>query len=183
MSGPTAAPQGGAASTLPDPPITVRRPADGELIATVPSLDATQVTAVCAELRQAQPAWEALGPSGRSAHLLRWLDWLLDNETRLLTLVQQETGKSWADASLEISVAVDVINYFTKNAERFLADRHVKPAGAANALRRLRVQVRPYELVGLITPWNGPLAGPMMDVVGALVAGAAVVSKPSEDTP
>ena len=183
MSGPTAAPQGGAASTLPDPPITVRRPADGELIATVPSLDATQVTAVCAELRQAQPAWEALGPSGRSAHLLRWLDWLLDNETRLLTLVQQETGKSWADASLEISVAVDVINYFTKNAERFLADRHVKPAGAANALRRLRVQVRPYELVGLITPWNGPLAGPMMDVVGALVAGAAVVSKPSEVTP
>lgn len=165
------------------PVISVRCPVDERDIGTVPDLDSAEVAAVCAELRRAQPQWEALGPRGRSAHLLRWLDWLLDNERRLLTLVQQETGKSWADASLEMSVAVDVINYFTSNAERFLADRKVKPAGAANAVRRLRVQVRPHQLVGLITPWNGPLAGPMMDVVGALVAGAAVVSKPSEVTP
>lgn len=163
--------------------ITVRRPTDREVIGQVADLDPAQVAALCADLRRAQPEWEALGPKGRSAHLLRWLDWLLDNEHRLLTLVQQETGKSWADAALEMSVAVDVINYFTKNAEKFLADRHVKPAGPANALRRLRVQVRPHQLVGLITPWNGPLAGPMMDVVGALVAGAAVVCKPSEVTP
>ncbi|GAY17542.1 aldehyde dehydrogenase family protein [Mycobacterium sp. shizuoka-1] len=183
MAGPTAIAPDGATSTPQEPTITVRRPADGAVIATVPDLDAVQVAAICAELRAAQPAWEALGPRGRSTHLLGWLDWLLDNERRLLTLVQQETGKSWADAALEMSVAVDVINYFTKNAECFLADRHVKPAGAANAVRRLRVQVRPYQLVGLITPWNGPLAGPMMDVVGALVAGAAVVSKPSEVTP
>jgi acyl-CoA reductase-like NAD-dependent aldehyde dehydrogenase len=134
-------------------------------------------------LRGAHPRWEALGARGRKAHLLRWLDWLLDNENRLLTLVQQETGKSWADAALEMSVAVDVINYFTANAERFLADRKVRPAGVANVARRLRVQVRPHQLIGLITPWNGPLAGPMMDVVGALVAGAAVVCKPSEVTP
>lgn len=163
--------------------ITVQCPADGRDIGAVPDLNADEVAAVCADLRRAQPAWEALGPRGRSAHLLRWLDWLLDNERRLLELVQQETGKSWADASLEMSVAVDVINYFTANAERFLADRKVKPAGPANAMRRLRVQVRPHRLVGLITPWNGPLAGPMMDVVGALVAGAAVLSKPSEVTP
>lgn len=163
--------------------VTVRCPADGRELGTVPDLQEHEVATVCAELRSAQPAWEALGPRGRSAHLRRWLDWLLDNETRLLALVQQETGKSWADAALEMSVAVDVINYFTSHAEEFLADRKVKPAGVANAARRLRVQVRPYQLVGLITPWNGPLAGPMMDVVGALVAGAAVASKPSEETP
>lgn len=165
------------------PMITVRRPHDGEIVGEVADLDATQVAALCTDLRKAQPAWEALGPRGRSAHLLRWLDWLLDNEQRLLRLVQEETGKSWADAAMEMSVVVDVINYFAKNAEAFLADRRVKPAGPANALRRLRVQVRPYQLVALITPWNGPLAGPMMDVVGALIAGAAVVSKPSEVTP
>ncbi|AKK26877.1 aldehyde dehydrogenase family protein [Mycobacterium sp. EPa45] len=168
---------------MPGPMITVRRPTDGTAIGDVPDVDAEQVAALCAELREAQPAWEEMGPRGRGAHLLRWLDWLLDNEQRLLRLIQQETGKSWADASLEMSVAVDVINYYTKHAEQFLADRRVKPAGPANALRRLRVQVRPHQLVGLITPWNGPLAGPMMDVVGALVAGAAVVCKPSEVTP
>ncbi len=163
--------------------ITVRCPADGQVVGEVEVAGADEVASVCEQLRAAQPAWEALGPRERSAHLLRWLDWLLDNERRLLTLVQRETGKSWADASLEMSVAVDVINYFTSNAEVFLQDRNVKPAGPANAVRRLRVQARPYQLVGLITPWNGPLAGPMMDVVGALVAGAAVVSKPSEVTP
>lgn len=165
------------------PEIEIRSPADGRLVGTAPDLDPGQVAVICAKLREAQPDWEALGPRARGAHLLRWLDWLLDNERRLLTLVQAETGKSWADASLEMAVAVDVINYFTKNSEKFLADRRVRPAGAANALRRLRVQVRPHQLVGLITPWNGPLAGPMMDVVGALVAGAAVACKPSEVTP
>ncbi|MGV0852747.1 aldehyde dehydrogenase family protein [Mycolicibacterium phlei] len=163
--------------------LAVHCPADGRRIGEVPDLGRDEIAAVCDDLRRAQPEWEALGPRGRSAHLLRWLDWLLDNERRLLELVQQETGKSWADASLEMSVAVDVINYFTANAEAFLADRKVKPAGVANRVRRLRVQVRPHQLVGLITPWNGPLGGPMMDVVGALVAGAAVVSKPSEVTP
>src|SRR6201993_1526331 len=163
--------------------ITILCPADGRQVGRVPDLSPAEVEAVCADLRTAQPEWEALGPQGRSAYLLRWLDWLLDNERRLVWMVQAETGKSWADASLEMAVAVDVINYFTKNAEKFLADRRVKPAGAANAVRRLRVQVRPHQLVGLITPWNGPLAGPMMDVVGALVAGAAVACKPSEVTP
>ncbi|HEX7824963.1 MAG TPA: aldehyde dehydrogenase family protein, partial [Mycobacterium sp.] len=162
------------------PVITVHCPVDGRQVGEVRDVGADDVAAVCADLRRAQPAWESLGPKGRSAHLRRWLDWLLDNEQRLLTLVQQETGKSWADASMEMAVVVEVINYFTANAERFLADRRVKPAGVANLARRLRVQVRPHQLVGLITPWNGPLAGPMMDVVGALVAGGAVVSKPSE---
>lgn len=163
--------------------ILVRCPVDERRLGTVPDLGELEIADICAKLRAAQPEWESLGPRGRSSHLLRWLDWLLDNERRLLTLVQAETGKSWADASLEMAVAIDVINYFTKNAEAFLADRKVKPAGPANAMRRLRVQARPHQLVGLITPWNGPLAGPMMDVVGALVAGAAVACKPSEVTP
>ena len=148
--------------------ISVRCPADGRLVGSVPELEPAEIEAVCADLRLAQPAWEALGPAGRRVWMLRWLDWLLDNEQRLLEMVQAETGKSWGDAALEMAVAIDVINYFTKNAEKFLADRGVKPAGVANAVRRLRVQVRPYQLVGLITPWNGPLGGPMMDVVGAL---------------
>ncbi|HTY29022.1 MAG TPA: aldehyde dehydrogenase family protein, partial [Mycobacterium sp.] len=169
--------------TEPPGEISVHCPADGRLVGTVADMGSAEIAEVCAALRRAQPAWEALGPAGRATWLLRWLDWLLDNERRLLEMVQAETGKSWADASLEMAVAIDVINYFTKNAEKFLADRTVKPAGVANAVRRLRVQVRPYPLVGLITPWNGPLGGPMMDIVGALVAGAAVVSKPSEVTP
>ena len=44
-------------------------------------------------------------------------------------------------------------------------------------------QPRPYELVGVITPWNYPFAMPMLDIPQALMAGATVLSKPSEETP
>ncbi|WP_433506249.1 aldehyde dehydrogenase family protein [Pseudonocardia halophobica] len=161
----------------------VHCPADGRFVGSVPDQGPAEVAAAAQALRAAQPAWEALGPAGRSTHLRRWLNWLLDNERRIVGLVQAETGKSWTDCTVEMTVAVDVINYFTTHAVEFLADRRVAPAGLPNKARRLRVQVRPHQLVGLITPWNGPLAGPMMDVVGALVAGAAVLSKPSEVTP
>jgi acyl-CoA reductase-like NAD-dependent aldehyde dehydrogenase len=163
--------------------IEVRSPTDGKRVGIVSHQSANDVVATANRLRAAQPAWEALGPDGRAEHLLRWLDWILDNEQRLIALIQAEAGKATADAAIEITVAVDVIKYYAKHASEFLADRHVRPAGAANMMRKLRVQVRPYPLVGLITPWNGPLAGPIMDVVGALAAGAAVLSKPSEVTP
>ncbi len=47
----------------------------------------------------------------------------------------------------------------------------------------MRVVYRPYPVVGLITPWNGPIGNPMLDIVGALLAGATVLTKPSEVTP
>jgi acyl-CoA reductase-like NAD-dependent aldehyde dehydrogenase len=161
----------------------VRSPSDGRAVGSVPVATAAEVAAAAARLRAAQPAWEALGPAGRGKILLGFLDWILDNERRLTEIVQSESGKSWGDASLEIVMAVDIINYYVKNAAAFLADRGVSPAGAANLTKRLRVHARPHQLVGLITPWNGPLAGPIMDGIAALMAGASVLCKPSEVTP
>lgn len=163
--------------------IDVKSPADGRLLSRIPDTGPNEVVAVAARLRAAQPEWEALGPEGRNRHLLKWVDWLLDNEQRLIALIQDEAGKSTADAAIELTISVDLINYYAKHAKQFLADRTMRPAGVANALRQLRVHARPYPLVGLITPWNGPLASPMMDGIGALVAGAAVLCKPSEITP
>jgi acyl-CoA reductase-like NAD-dependent aldehyde dehydrogenase len=163
--------------------ITVRCPADGRIVGSVPETSAAQVHEVAARLRAAQPAWEELGPTGRKKHLLRLLDWLLDNEKNLVGLMQEETGKSWGDASMEVAVAVDTINYFTKHAAEFLADRSVKRDGPMSLTKNLRVFSRPHPLVGIITPWNGPLATPIIDGIPALMAGAAVLFKPSEVTP
>jgi acyl-CoA reductase-like NAD-dependent aldehyde dehydrogenase len=163
--------------------IEVRCPADGRLVGTVAVASPADVTAAAARLRAAQPAWEQLGPDGRAKHMLRFLDWILDNEKNLVGIMQEETGKSWGDAGLEIGMAVDLINYYVKHAKTFLADRTVKSWGAAGLTRRLRVFARPHQLVGMITPWNGPLGGPMLDGVAALMAGAAVLFKPSEVTP
>lgn len=163
--------------------IEVVSPATGTVVGVVAVDSPADVTAIAAELRAAQPEWEARGPHERGAVLRRFLDWILDNERSLVETIQAESGKSWGDASLEIIMAVDTINYYVKNAPKFMADRTVSAAGLANLTKKLTVQYRPYQLVGVITPWNGPLAGPIMDGVAALMAGAAVLFKPSEVTP
>ena len=169
--------------STPKAQIQIHCPADGRLVGTVPDQARAEVAAAAARLREAQPAWEALGPDRRGAHLRDWRDWLLDNERRLGELVQSETGKSWADASMETALGVDIITYLTKHGAEFLAPRKVSPHGPAGATKRMRVVYRPYPLVGLITPWNGPIGNPLLDVVGALLAGASVLTKPSEVTP
>jgi len=163
--------------------VEVRNPADNSIAGHVPNMSADDVKALAAKLREAQPAWEALGPDGRAKHLYNWLDWVMDNEKRLLELVQREGGKSWGDASIETMLVVEVINYYAKNAKKFLADEVPHPHGPATVAKKLKLMHRPYQLVGVIEPWNYPLGMPFMDVPPALMAGAAVLSKPSEVVP
>lgn len=79
-------------------------PADGSLVASVPDHGAEEVRAV-AGLRRNQPAWEALGPTGRGEWVGRLRDWLFDNDERIAELLQRETGKPWQEASLEVPLA------------------------------------------------------------------------------
>jgi acyl-CoA reductase-like NAD-dependent aldehyde dehydrogenase len=166
-----------------DTSVEVRNPANGTVAGVVPDMSATQVRDLADTLRAAQPAWEALGPDARARHLRRWLDWIVDHQEQVLGLVHREAGKSWGDAQIELLVAMEVINYYTKHGAQFLADETRRPHGPASLIKDLRIRYRPYPLIGVITPWNYPLAMPMMDVPGALMAGAAVLTKPSEETP
>jgi acyl-CoA reductase-like NAD-dependent aldehyde dehydrogenase len=176
------APTAADTETGPDM-LDVYCPADGRLVGSVPIMGAAEVAALAKQLRAAQPEWEDLGPHGRAKYMFAFLDWILDNEKELVGIMQEETGKSWGDAGLEVAMAVDLINYYGKHAAEFLADRKVKSWGAAGLTKKLRVFTRPYPLIGMMTPWNGPLGGPMLDGVPALMAGAAVLFKPSEYTP
>jgi acyl-CoA reductase-like NAD-dependent aldehyde dehydrogenase len=161
----------------------VHNPADGSLAGTVQNMDADAVATLARQLRGAQPEWEALGPAGRRRHLINWLNWIVDHQDDLLGLVHREAGKSWGDAQIELMVAVEVINYYAKHGAEFLSDETPSPHNMSAITKKLRLIYRPYPLVGVITPWNYPLAMPMMDVPGALMAGAAVLTKPSEVTP
>ncbi len=143
---------------------------------------AAVVNRVVAELRSAQPAWEELGVEGRVRIVRRYRDWLLDHADELATLVQQDTGKPAAEAPLETMLAVDVANYYTSNAKAFLAAQHPRPHGLLTATKALEVRYRPLPVVGVITPWNYPLALSLLDAIPALLAGATVVVKPSEVT-
>jgi acyl-CoA reductase-like NAD-dependent aldehyde dehydrogenase len=163
--------------------LEIRSPADGTIVGSVPKLSAAEVAATVARLRAAQPEWEALGAPRRAAWLRRYRDWLFDHDEELADLLQGETAKPWQEATFEIPVVTDLINYYARHAASWLADSHPRPHGLLTAAKRLTVSYRPYPVVGVICPWNFPLLIALADSVPALLAGAAVVIKPSEFTP
>jgi acyl-CoA reductase-like NAD-dependent aldehyde dehydrogenase len=163
--------------------IEVRNPADGTLVGEVTNDSTEMVAAKARELRLFQPEWEALGPKGRKTWLLKLQDWVLDNAAHLTDVLQSETGKPRAEASMEPILTADLLNYWSGNAESFLADRHPKPHSPLMKIKRLTTVYRPYPVVGLIIPWNFPFANAALDGVAPLAAGAALLLKPSEVTP
>ncbi len=163
--------------------ITVHNPANGSIAGNVPVDGPDTVAAKARELRRAQPEWEAIGPRGRKRWFLEYQGWILDNADRITEVLMSETGKSRADASLEAVAVADAVNYWASNAEKFLADKHPAAHSPLYQVKRFTTTYRPYQLVGVITPWNFPFAMPGLDVPPALAAGAAVLLKPSEVTP
>ncbi len=161
----------------------VMRPTDGSVLDTVPVASPDEVAETVARVRAAQPAWEALGVKGRTHWLEQWRDWLLDNRERIADIVQAETGKVRGDSGLESIYLEMAVNFWGKNAGEYLADETPTPGLLPTKVRRLRVRYRPYPVVGIISPWNFPLILSAGDAIPALMAGAAVVIKPSEFTP
>jgi len=178
----TTAPAANGAESTPDV-IEVRKPADGSLLQTVPVDSPERVAEVVARVRAAQPEWEAIGFAGRRHWLGKLRDWLMDNHARIADVMQAETGKVRADAELEPPFIAGVINFYAENAERFLADETPRAFLPPMRVKKLRTVYRPHQVVGNISPWNFPLILAFDDSVAALMAGAAVVIKPSEFTP
>mgnify|MGYP001252831901 FL=1 len=163
--------------------ISVMNPATGEQIGSVPVDSAGDVAAAVARIRGNQPAWEALGFKGRRKWLNELRDWLLDNSDRVADTLKAESGKVRAEATIETPYLADQINFYGAKAEKFIGEQKVRPNSMLAATRKLRLQYRPHPVVGLISPWNFPLVLSLGDAIPALMAGAAVVMKPSEVTP
>ncbi len=163
--------------------IDVRNPATGETIAKVPIDSPEQVAATVARVRANQADWEAMGIEGRYHWLGKLRDWIFDNQDRILDTMQRETGKVRADAANEPVYLASIINFYGAKAAEFIGEESVRPTSALLASKKLRVQYRPHPVVGIISPWNFPLILSLGDAIPALIAGAAVVVKPSEFTP
>ncbi len=175
-----------ALSTVEEPvadSIPVMNPSTGETIVEVPVTPPGDVAATVARVRANQPAWEELGFKGRRFWLNKLRDWLLDNTDAVADTMQAETGKVRAEATNEGVYLTDLINFYGSKASKFIGEEKVRPHSPLAATRRLRVQYRPHPVVGLISPWNFPLILSIGDAIPALMAGAAVVLKPSEFTP
>src|SRR5215210_1011876 len=162
---------------------TVLNPATGEVIASLPMADADVVAEMAREARLAQPGWRDLGFAGRARVFRRAQRWLLDNSDRFFDTIKAETGKTHEDAQIEIAAAAQAFGFWAKNAEGYLADERVPGGGPLLLGRKVKVRYEPLGLVGVIGPWNYPLVNTFCDAVPALMAGNAVLLKPSEVTP
>jgi betaine-aldehyde dehydrogenase len=163
--------------------IEVLNPATGGPVGTIDVSSPEDVAATVARVRGNQPAWEALGNEGRYQWIGRLRDWILDNLDRISDTIQAETGKVRGDISSELFYVAELINFYGRNAEKFIGEESVRPQSALVASKKLVIQYRPHPVVGVISPWNFPLSMALGDSIPALQAGAAVVVKPSEFTP
>jgi acyl-CoA reductase-like NAD-dependent aldehyde dehydrogenase len=179
----TSAVANGAAAEPALEELDVRNPATGATITTIAVDSPDAVAATVARVRAVQPDWEAMGIEGRYYWLGKLRDWILDNQDRVLDTMQRETGKVRADATNEPTYLADVINFYGTRAADFIGEEAVRPHSPLLASKKLRVQYRPHPVVGIISPWNFPLILSLGDAIPALMAGAAVVIKPSEFTP
>ena len=161
----------------------VRNPADHSVVATLPVDGPERVHEVVARVRANQAEWESLGNKGRFRKLAELRDWLIDNYDSIADTMQSETGKVRAEAGGETVYLTDLINFYGKKARKFIGEERVPAHSPAMKMKRLRIQYRPYPVVGVISPWNFPLILSLGDALPALQAGCAVVIKPSEVTP
>jgi len=141
----------------------------------LPTSSAADVLDAAARARLAQLAWARVGWAHRRAILLRAHDLLLSGKELLLDAVQTETGKTRGQAFEELFSGMSVTRYFALSARATL--RTTRHRSGIPGVIRTRVGYSPKGVVGVITPWNYPLALSLMDVVPALAAGNAVVQK------
>jgi acyl-CoA reductase-like NAD-dependent aldehyde dehydrogenase len=165
--------------------IVVENPATGETLATVPSLGSADIAEMAERARLAQPGWEALGFEARGRVLLRAQRWMVQNVERVIDVVTSESGKTYEDAQLaDYGYTVGALGFWAKEAEGYLADERVPSwNNPVVAGKRLIIRYAPIGLVGVIGPWNYPIANSFGDCIPALAAGNSVILKPSEVTP
>jgi acyl-CoA reductase-like NAD-dependent aldehyde dehydrogenase len=172
---------GGAAQAT----IAVENPATGEVLTTVPLLGADEIARLVERARRAQPGWEELGFEARGRIMRRAQKWMVENVERVIDVVVSEAGKTYEDAQLaDYGYTVGALGFWAKEAEGYLADEHVPSwNNPIVAGKRLIIRHAPVGVVGVIGPWNYPIANSFGDCIPALMAGNSVILKPSEVTP
>jgi len=140
------------------------------------------VVAALERARKVQPEWAHTSFRVRQRLLERAVRILVERQEEFLDVIVSETGKAREEAlATEILAACDALQFYAKRARRILADRSV-PLHLMKS-KKLRISYRPLGVVGIITPWNFPFLLALNPTVQALIAGNAVLLKPSEVTP
>lgn len=162
--------------------ITSFNPATGEPLAEIPVADEQAVRAAMAAARAAQPAWAATPLAQRVRVMRAFRRVMLARADWLTGLIAREQGRPAVESlTQELLPIADLITYYGKHAAKFLRDENLRMH--LLKYKRSFVQFKPYGVIAVISPWNYPFVLPTSEIVLALLAGNAVVLKPSEFTP
>ncbi|HEY6409169.1 MAG TPA: aldehyde dehydrogenase family protein, partial [Ktedonobacteraceae bacterium] len=132
-----------------------------------------------AAARKAQPAWSATPVPERGEILFRTALLLEQRKEELAMLMTREMGKVLKETRGDVQTAIDVAKFMAGEGRR--AEGETIPSAFNNKFcMTLR---HPLGVVGIITPWNFPMAIPAWKTFTALLAGNAVILKPASDTP
>lgn len=128
---------------------------------------------------KAQPGWAATPAPVRGEVLYRVARILEQKHEELARLMTREMGKILKETRGDVQTAIDVAKFVAGEGRR--AEGETIPSAFPDKL--CLTMRHPMGIVGLITPWNFPLAIPAWKTFPALLAGNAVVLKPASDTP
>ena len=155
----------------------VIEPATEEILAEVVEAGVEDADRAVARARAAYPAWRAVTPHDRARLLRRFAAAVESNKENLAQLEARNVGKPISDARGEVGMVADVFEYYAGAPERLLGNT-IPVAGGIDMTFR-----EPLGVVGLIVPWNFPIAITSWKLGPALAAGNTIVLKPAALTP
>jgi succinate-semialdehyde dehydrogenase / glutarate-semialdehyde dehydrogenase len=134
----------------------------------------------CKILRGGQKTWQTNGIAYRIEAMQAWKIQIEKQKENIIEALTHDTGRK-AESVLEANLLLSSIDRWCGIAQDFFKENSRK----TSAIPFIEIQqaVVPYSLVGVISPWNFPLLLSIIDAIPALLAGCAVIVKPSEVTP
>jgi alpha-ketoglutaric semialdehyde dehydrogenase len=156
-----------------------KSPANGDTIGTFPRSGAEDVDRAVAAAKAAYEDWRLVPAPRRGEILFRFAQLLTEQKEDVSQLMAREMGKVLPEARGDVQEAIDMAYYMGGEGRRLFGQ--TTPSELPD---KFNMSVRqPIGVVGVITPWNFPIAIPSWKILPALVCGNTVVFKPATDTP
>lgn len=169
-------------SPAPVATIDVTNPRTGLVDHRIRPPSRSELADTCSRLRSAQRAWSRAGVEARAAALLRWAGEIERDREAISAAECLDTGR-YRLALESPAGLIATLRAWAAKAPEAMATAMLEGTSSSAATIRFRTNLVPFELVGVISPWNFPLAMSLVDAVPALLAGCAVIVKPSEVAP
>ncbi len=149
------------------------------LVARAPDSSREDARRAVAAASRVQDVWRGWTAPERGRRLFDWLRWIDARRDKLAELLTREEGKILPESAGEVKRSMDILEYTAGMGRRL--DGKIYPAEEHDVLCYSIPQ--PLGVVGLISPWNFPVAIPVWKLAPALIAGNTAVLKPSPLTP